>query len=679
MRLDEDTTYTFTAADFGLSSANTTHSVERNLQATAGTMLWGGDDISTLGQKPNVTVSFLNAGTLAYRPDADANGENYASFSFQVSDGFTTGSDVYTMTIHVNPINDDPTGTPVIIGTTVVGHTLAADTNGISDPDGTETLFFAYQWIRVDGETDTNIGTDSPTYELVEDDIGKALKVEVSFTDDDGITEDLTSAETGTVGPAEVSSNIAPVLQNAVITGRATVVLTYDEALDPDSVPDGGAYDLSISYQSAAGSPVENVSVSGRSVTLTMSASSLTGLVPGLFDDRYQFELTYTPPSTNPLQDAAGNDVAVFTNRRLIKQPPDNIHPTVTITSDATHPTKDPFTVTLTFSEGVIGLMEDEITVSGASKGAFTANSATVYTLQVMPDTDYEGDVTITVPAGAAQDRAENDNVAAAATLEVDTRSPTVGSAASNVDGNQITVQFSETLSAATGTANAWRVTVNSNEHTPSSAMVSGDTVTLELFLVDRLLSGQMVSVSYTDPSPDDDANAVQDVAGNDAASFIKDTANQSQSCVISGALQRAVNEQLGRAENEVTTADMKSLTSLSARNQGITDLSCLEFATNLTDLDLWGNKLEADDIPEMAGLTGLTWLNLGAQYRSTNNGQVPSLTSTIDLSALTNLTYLNLSSNRLTSLNVSALTQLEQLSMSFNRLGEQWESPGFE
>ena len=172
-----------------------------------------------------------------------------------------------------------------------------------------------------------------------------------------------------------------------------------------------------------------------------------------------------------------------------------------------------------------------------------------------------------------------------------------------------------------------------------------------------------------TAPGPARTATVViADNGGNITPAFI---AFPAPSCVVSGALQGAVNAQLGRAEDTaVTTADMAGLTSLSARNQGIADLSCLELAANLTFLDLWGNKLSADDIPRVAGLTNLTWLNLGAQYRSSDRGQVPSLTSTIDLYALTNLTYLQLSSNRLTSLNVSTLTQLEKLSMSFNRLG---------
>ena len=71
---------------------------------------------------------------------------------------------------------------------------------GSATPTGSTTQF-AYQWIRNDGNSDTNIpGATGQTHTLTQDDQGKTIKVSVSFTDDDGYSESLTSAATAAVG-----------------------------------------------------------------------------------------------------------------------------------------------------------------------------------------------------------------------------------------------------------------------------------------------------------------------------------------------------------------------------------------------------------------------------------------------------------------------------------------------
>ena len=86
------------------------------------------------------------------------------------------------------------TGQPSITGTAQVGETLTAGTDEIEDGDGLEDATFTYQWIRVDDGTDTDI-TDatSSSYTLGSDDAGKQVRVRVSFTDDEGNSEEVTS------------------------------------------------------------------------------------------------------------------------------------------------------------------------------------------------------------------------------------------------------------------------------------------------------------------------------------------------------------------------------------------------------------------------------------------------------------------------------------------------------
>ena len=99
-----------------------------------------------------------------------------------------------------SPANSPATGAPTISGAAYVGNTLTADTSGISDADGLTNGTFSYQWIRNDWTTDADIsGATGATYTLVEADEGKNIKVRVSFTDDAGNQESLTSAPTVTV------------------------------------------------------------------------------------------------------------------------------------------------------------------------------------------------------------------------------------------------------------------------------------------------------------------------------------------------------------------------------------------------------------------------------------------------------------------------------------------------
>ncbi len=93
-----------------------------------------------------------------------------------------------------------PTGAPTITGALKTGFKLTADTSGISDANGLTSPGWTFQWVRVDGGTETDItGATSRSYELTADDVGKKLKVKVSFTDDESFSEMLTSAETATV------------------------------------------------------------------------------------------------------------------------------------------------------------------------------------------------------------------------------------------------------------------------------------------------------------------------------------------------------------------------------------------------------------------------------------------------------------------------------------------------
>ena len=139
----------------------------------------------------------------------------------------STATDIVSFAVQLQTSNSPATGAPVIAGTIQVGETLTADTSSISDADGLTNVSYQYQWLRNDGNSDSEIaGATDSTYALADDDEGNTVKVRVSFTDDAGTDESLTSPATATVA-ARISS---PATGVPSVTGTAQVgrTLTAD-------------------------------------------------------------------------------------------------------------------------------------------------------------------------------------------------------------------------------------------------------------------------------------------------------------------------------------------------------------------------------------------------------------------------------------------------------------------
>ena len=103
--------------------------------------------------------------------------------------------------------NTSASGKPAITGTAQVGQTLTASKGTIADAEGTtkadagDTGYaYTYQWVQVDGSTETAIPSETgTTYTPVAADVGKTIKVQASFKDDEDnaegpLTSDATAA-----------------------------------------------------------------------------------------------------------------------------------------------------------------------------------------------------------------------------------------------------------------------------------------------------------------------------------------------------------------------------------------------------------------------------------------------------------------------------------------------------
>ena len=166
------------------------------------------------------------------------------------------------------PANSAATGTPAISGTLEAGQTLTASTSGISDADGLTNATFGYQWIANDGTADTDIqDATASTYTLTDADAGKTIKVRVSFTDDGGNDETLTSTATDAVEAAPAPNS--PATGAPTITGAAQVGETLT-ASTSGIEDDDGLDSATFSFQWLA-DDTDIAGATGSSYTLTDS------------------------------------------------------------------------------------------------------------------------------------------------------------------------------------------------------------------------------------------------------------------------------------------------------------------------------------------------------------------------------------------------------------------------
>ena len=100
-----------------------------------------------------------------------------------------------------------------------------------------------------------------------------------------------------------------------------------------------------------------------------------------------------------------------------------------------------------------------------------------------------------------------------------DTTPPVFQSAATSADGTKVILTYDEALDATNKAATTdFAVVSGGNANAVTAATVSGSMV--ELTLTTSVANGDTVTVSYTDPTASNDTNAIQDAAGNDAASI---------------------------------------------------------------------------------------------------------------------------------------------------------------
>ena len=177
----------------------------------------------------------------------------------------------------------------------------------------------------------------------------------------------------------------------------------------------------------------------------------------------------------------------------------------------------------------------------------------------------------------------------------------------------------------------------------------------------DCALCGLFDAFNDQSEEEEDEATEEEDETPEEEDGVLGEEGTDGQVIIPDANLRAAIAAALGKERGATITKDeMKALTKLEAVRAGISDLTGLEYATNLTDLSLFGNDIS--DISVLGGLTNLTALDLGGM----------NISDISVLGGLTNLKYLFLEHNNISDISVlGGLTNLERLSISYNDISD--------
>ena len=251
-----------------------------------------------------VAIAFYGAGAIISGLDPDA------SLWFRVRAANTHGVSAWSEVLLLNstsqfasgqqarPDNQAASGTPVVHGTAQAGEILWADATGIEDGNGLDRVQFRYQWVSGDGNTDTDIaGATDSGYTLAAADVGRTIKVKVTFTDRGGNTETVTSVATGEVAAAPNN----PATGQPTITGVALVGETL--SVDTSSIADAdGLANATYTYQWVANDGTTDTDISGATdavYPLVADDAGQTIKVKVTFTDDAGNETTLTSEATD--------------------------------------------------------------------------------------------------------------------------------------------------------------------------------------------------------------------------------------------------------------------------------------------------------------------------------------------------------------------------------------------
>ena len=246
------------------------------------------------------------------------------------------------------PPNAAATGQPTILGTAQVQETLTASTTAIANDNGLSGTTFAYQWVRTANGTDTDVsGATGSTFLLTQNELDHTIAVRVSFTDDAGYAETVTSRATrAVVQPPNVSPSGLPTIRGVIALGKT---LTADTSGITDN---NGLSGATFTYQWVRNTDNADADINGETgstYTLTASdaGSSFKVTVSFTDDAGYSESVTSAPTEVLPSQEQADQGNAIQPRTDTVTQTAAGATWTLTGTQSPTAGQQYTYTITL--------------------------------------------------------------------------------------------------------------------------------------------------------------------------------------------------------------------------------------------------------------------------------------------------------------------------------------------
>ncbi|MBP6879069.1 MAG: DUF4347 domain-containing protein [Phenylobacterium sp.] len=407
------------------------------------------------------------------------------------------------------------------------------------------------------GLTIGSVARDATFASSTANSITYAYTVQAGDTDANGISVGGVTLGTTTIKDGGGNDAILN-LSGHVPTTAGILVDTTAPAVASVSVPSNGAYaagqhlDFTVTFD-------ENVTITGTDSALGLTVGAAARSATFLSSSGNTVTYRYTVQAGDAdadgvtiggltlaggaIRDAAGNDAVLTLNSVgatggvLVDASLPMVTGNIGVPADGVYAAGQTLNFTVTFSENVLVSGTDSalgLTIGGAARSATyaskTANSITyAYTVQA-GDNDGDGVAVGAISLGSSTIRDGGGNnadltltgrVPATTGVLVDTAAPSFVSASINGATLVMTYSDADLLDAAHApTAGAFAVMAGGAPIAVTAVAVNGAAHTVTLTLASPVAAGVTVTVAYTDPSGGDDANAVQDAGGNDAASL---------------------------------------------------------------------------------------------------------------------------------------------------------------
>ncbi len=478
----------------------------------------------------------------------------------------TTIRDVAGNSANLSLAGHLPALTGVLVDTTAPAVTgnIAVPANGSYGVGSTLTFTVTFdENVTIDG-TDSTLALivgSTTRHATLATNTGNSLTytytVQAGDTDANGIA--VGSIDLGTTTIRDAAGNDATVSLAGHLPSTAGILVdTTAPGVAAVAVPAnnvysvGAALDFTVTFD-------ENVTIGGTDSTLALTVGTAARTATFLSASGNTVTWRYTVQAgdvdadgiavgaiglgTSTIRDGAGNHAAIALTGHVPDTSGVLVDATVPAVASVQVPANGTYAAGQTLEFTV--LFDENVTVTGSdSRLALTIGSTPqyaafvsgagnavtfAYTVQA-GDADANGIAIDALDLGASTIRDAAGNAAALSLaghvpattgVLVDTAPPVFASA--TVNGGSLVLAYSDTspLDAAHAPAGgAFTVLVDGTAVAVTAVTVNGAAHTVTLTLATPVTNGQAVTVAYTDPTFGNDANAIQDAAGNDAASL---------------------------------------------------------------------------------------------------------------------------------------------------------------